>query len=836
MLIDYNELIEYLHHLDASSDRIAAEAIGRSPMGKPMFAFFCSVPENIRNLERLKAVNRRLALDPEIPDTERKSLIEEGRVFVCMTLSMHSTEVGPSQAAPLIAHSLATTEDPEILSRMENVVYMMVPNANPDGMQMIVGHYRRSKGTSYEGSGMPGVYHKYVGHDNNRDFVTLSQSDTRAIVRLYATEWFPQVLVDKHQMGSTGPRYFVPPVHDPISENVDAELWNWTGIFGMNMIKDMTNAGLAGVSQHYAFDEYWPGYTETCLWNNVIGMLTECASVRLASPVFVEFNELQVRGKGLSEYKKSINMPLPWPGGWWKLSDIVQYEVVSTMSVLKTAAFHHKDILTFRNDLCRREVERGRSQAPYYFCFPQKQRDPGALIALLRLLRMHGIEVYRLTRPVADEAYHAYAGDFIVPLAQPFRPLIKEILEKQAYPLRHYTPGGEIIRPYDITSWSLPLHRGVHAVQVDQRWPEMESAIEPLSEDPTFFAGLTELFDAVVLDVNHNESFRMAFEALSAGMDVGRLESDVTLGGRNLDRGSFVIRPEAHQGSLFREIANDMTVQPVLIRQGPDLPSASLRLPRIVLVETPFHDMDAGWTRYVFDSYGIPYRILRPSAFEKTDFQKIDVVVFPDADKHLLMEGKMKRGDRVVIPDYPPDVIKGMGKKGLEKLMTFLDNGGVIISWGGSTGLFCGQLEISRGKDEKEVFQLPIRDLSTELEKAGLFCPGSLVRVKCVTDHPLTYGIPEETGVFFRRGPVYQTTIPRTGFDRRVIASYPENDLLLSGYIEKPEALGNKTAMLWLRKGDGQLVLFSFHPQFRASTQASYKLLFNAILLKSLNH
>ena len=836
LLLDYDQLIAYLEHLDDHSPRLTLLEIGRSPMGRSMVACFISSPMNIQNLSRLKEINRRLALDPAIPDEERRHLVEEGKVFVCVTLSMHSTEVGPSQASSLIAHDLVTTEDPEMLRRMDDVVYMMVPNSNPDGMQMIVEDYRKKKGTPYEGSSMPGVYHKYLGHDNNRDYVTLSQSDTRAVASLYNTEWFPHVLVDKHQMGSTGPRYFVPPVHDPISENVDAELWNWTGIFGTNMIKDMTKEGLSGVSQHYAFDEYWPGCTETCLWNNVIGMLTECASARLASPIFIEFNELQVRGKGLSEYKKSINMPLPWPGGWWKLSDIVQYEIVSTMSALKTAAFHHKDILRFKNDLCRREVEKGKTLAPFYFVFPQHQTDPGALIDLLRLLQSHGIDVYRLSRSLKSDESVIREGNFVVPLAQPFRALAKEILEKQKYPLRHYTPDGEIIRPYDITSWSLPYHRGVQVVQVDERMPDMESALVLIEDEPTFFTGLPEPFDTVILNTEHNQSFRIVFQALNAGIGVKRLNESVLLNGEKIPKGSFVVTPDARNEKAWKEITGTMTVQPTLLKGSLEAAAVTLRLPRVVLVETPYHDMDAGWTRYVFDTYNIPFHVLRPYEIEKVDLEKVDVVVFPDASKDVLMDGKVKRDEQTLIPDYPPEVVKGMGKKGMANLMTFIDRGGLIVSWGGSAALFSGKLEIQRGKKgnkETEEFQLPIRDITKALQKTGLFCPGSLLEARFLQDHPLTLGVPEKIGVFFRRGPVFQTSIPRSGFDRRVIAAFPEEEILISGYIEKGKELGNKPAMVWLRKGKGQFVLFAFHPQYRASTQASYKLLFNAVLMES---
>ncbi len=273
MLFTYEDLINYLQKVDVLSDRIKLEEIGSSPLGKKMYIAFISSESNIKNLEKLRKINKKLALDPDLSDVEKSQFTRDGKVFVLATLSMHSGEVGPSQSAPLIAYDLATTADPSRLQWLSNVVYMMVPCHNPDGMDMIVNHYKKYKGTKYEGSSMPGVYHKYVGHDNNRDFVILSQEDTRAIAAIYNQTWFPQVMVEKHQMGSTGPRYFVPPIHDPIAENIEAGVWNWTGLFGANLIKHMTAEGLRGVSQHYIFDDYWPGSTETCIWKNVIGIL-----------------------------------------------------------------------------------------------------------------------------------------------------------------------------------------------------------------------------------------------------------------------------------------------------------------------------------------------------------------------------------------------------------------------------------------------------------------------------------------------------------------------------------------------------------------------------------
>ncbi|MEE9571607.1 MAG: M14 family zinc carboxypeptidase, partial [Candidatus Neomarinimicrobiota bacterium] len=313
MLFDYEKLISYLKKLDAASPKLKLVNIGKSSQNREMFIAFISSEQNINNLTKLKEINRQLALTPNLTNSHKKQLISDGKVFFLATLSMHSSEVGPAQSAPAIAYDLITTDDPLTIKWLDDVVYMMVPCHNPDGMDMIVNHFNKYKNTKWDGSSLPGVYHEYVGHNINRDFVTLSQDETKAISNIY-TEWFPQVMVEKHQMWSSGPRYFVPPNHDPIAQNINEALWNWTWVFGSNISKDMTKAGLAGVSQQYAFDNYWPGSTETCLWKGVIAMLTEAASTQYGNPIYVEQNELSVFGKGLSEYKKSINMPLPWEG------------------------------------------------------------------------------------------------------------------------------------------------------------------------------------------------------------------------------------------------------------------------------------------------------------------------------------------------------------------------------------------------------------------------------------------------------------------------------------------------------------------------------------------
>jgi hypothetical protein len=418
-------------------------------------------------------------------------------------------------------------------------------------------------------------------------------------------------------------------------------------------------------------------------------------------------------------------------------------------------------------------------------------------------------------------------GSMVVPLSQPIRPFIKEVMEIQHFPVRHYTPGGKIIKPYDITSWSLPLHRDIEAIEIEQQSPEIDNNLTALEFPFTLYKNSAEQFVSMIFSVNNNESYKAAFFAVKSGVTVKRTTEDFMVNGQTIPKGSFWVL--SAQSNIFEKM---LSVAPIFLTENINIPSEILKIPRIALVETYFHDMDAGWCRYVFDSYNIPYKTLRPGDFEKSDLQKnFDLIIFPDVNKSILMEGKYKSKDSYRPSQYPPQYTKGMKKEGLQKLLAFINNGGHVISWGRSTDLFMGPLSIKIDDKNTEDFQLPVENIGDKLQKDKLYCPGSLLKVELLKNHPLTLGMQKEAGVFYRGKPVFATSIPYFDMDRRVIAKFPEKDILLSGYAENVNKLADKSVMVWLKKGKGEIVLMGFNPQFRASTQGTFKLLFNAILL-----
>ncbi len=829
MLFLYEDMMDYMKKLEEVSPEINIEEIGKTEMGRPMYIVFVSSEENIQNLESLRQINRQLALN-EIPaGTTREELFEKGKVFFLSTLSMHANEVGPVQAFPLVVYELIAGTDPRRELILENTVAMFIPH-NPDGMNMIVEHYNKHKDTPLETSSMPGVYHKYVGHNINRDFVTLSQSENQAVAETYSTKWFPQAMIERHQMGSTGPRFYVSPPHDPIAENVDAGIWNWMRVFGSRSLKQMTEKGLKSVSVNYLFDDYWPGATTTSIWKGVIGMLSEAASVQIATPVYIEPNELRTTGKGLGSYDISINMPEPWGGGWWRLSDILSYEMENNLANLHTSAIHKDEILKFRNDVTRREIKRGMEEAPYYYILPQNQHDLSEMADMVNLLHRHGVSTYQLTENLVLSDRQFQTGDVVVPLAQPYRAFIKEVLEKQKFPARYYSEGGEFIQPYDITSWSLPLHKGVNALEINTPVSGLTNKLKPvaipfsLKNEPDANAAWA-LFSS-----SNNESYKAAFIALGEKLEVERTKEAFSFNGKIFPAGSFLVPVNGK----FSEVNEKLSVSPVYLAEKPEIATTILKTPRVGVVETWQHDMDGGWTRFLFDQYHIPYTVLRPENFQTVNLQRdFDILIFTDRPKSIYMTGKSERDGKPVPSNYPPEFAKGMEKKGFDNLMKFVNNGGKIMAWGPATELFLGPVSIGEKDDEnKEEFMLPVSDIGKSLSAKGLYVPGSLLRLNFRNDHPLAWGMPEQCGVFHRGTPVFRTSIPGLDMDRRVVAAFPEDEILMSGFAQKEELLKREAALVWLKKGKGQIVLSSFNPQFRASTPVTFKLLFNAVLLE----
>jgi len=234
-LADYNQIKAYFELLDKESPNLTMLSIGKTTLGKDLIMAVISSEDNLKNLERYRQIARRLKDARGLTPDEARQLAKEGKAILLITCNIHSTEIAASQMAMELAYDLISGQAFfDLKQAMNNVIVLLCPSINPDGQQMVVDWYRKYLGTEYEGGNMPWLYHHYAGHDNNRDFFMLNLAETRAVTRVLYHEWFPQIHIDEHQMGSNGARLFVPPFMDPPLPNVQPLLWRSVNLCGVN--------------------------------------------------------------------------------------------------------------------------------------------------------------------------------------------------------------------------------------------------------------------------------------------------------------------------------------------------------------------------------------------------------------------------------------------------------------------------------------------------------------------------------------------------------------------------------------------------------------------------
>ena len=814
-LAPWPKVVEYLRRLDAASDRISIESAGKSTQGNDMMVVVLTSEENQKSLERYREIARRLANPDGLSEEEARALAAQGKTIALVTCSIHSTEVGSTQMALEFAHDVATTQDPALLSWLNDVILLLMPSINPDGQVMVVDWYNKYVGTPYEGGPMPWLYHVYVGHDDNRDFYMLTQKESQAVNDVLYHRWFPQIFLDEHQMGSTGPRMFVPPQADPLAPEVNSLIFRQADLLGTLMSMRLEEGGKLGVGSNMIFDSYWPGGTRnTAWWKNVTGLLTEVASADVATPVYVEPGELRGGVKGLPEYKRQSNFPSPWPGGWWRLRDIVEYELIATRAFLESGARYRESLLTNVYRMARTATERGMKEAPYAFLIPPDQRDPVSAALLVELLLRHGVRIERAQSAftVGRAAYPA--GTYVIPAAQPYREFLLTMLRKQRYPEIVPFPGGPVFPPYDVTAWSLPLSMGVDVLEAEAPVPATASR-QPI--DAPAWPGGTVARGAGGYLISHaaDSAVTLQNRLLAQGKKVYWLKQ-----GGDLYVPAGEVTPEA-----LSKLSAELHVPVTPVAQAPTGPAYRVKPIRVGLYKPWVASIDEGWTRFLLERYGFNFVNLSNDPLKDGTFQnKVDVVLLPSVEPAILDKGEPGSAEaRRLWEPLPPPYAGGIGEGGA-KLKKWVEDGGTLVALDASTEYVI------------DLFGLPVRNVLDRVPEEQFHVPGSMLRILMDTTHPLSYGMSAEEVAYFADSPAFQTSPPDARISRRVVATYPENaqDILVSGYLKGGDKLEKKAAVVEYQVGKGRIVLIGFRPQHRAQPHRTFKLLWNALYLGAL--
>src|SRR5438876_4059588 len=555
-----SEAIEQYFELTASkSDRVKIVDIGPTTEGHRTIAAIVSSPENIRNLDQIRTANQRLADPRALPPDEARRLASAHKVVLAIGCSIHASEIGATQAANELLHALATASDPAMLHVLQNVVVILIPSLNPDGHRLVVAWYNKQKGTAFDGGPMPWFYHKYVGHDINRDGFMMNMVENRNLSRFFYTTWHPQVFLTMHQMGTNGPRFFAPPNYDPIDPNYDPLIWREAGLLGSAMTLELERDGRTGVLSNGMYDYYWPGYEDSVpLGHNTVCLLTEVASARVASPMMVPAGELRGGQKGLAEYKPQINFPDPWPGGAWKLRDIVDYDLSAVHGLLRAVGRYREEIVQNFYDMGAHAVDAGKRGGPFAFLIPTEQHDPLAAGKLEELLLQGSIEIHRALEPFRADGNPYPAGTDIILLSQPYRAYVKTLLERQDYPTRRVSPGGPPERPYDVTGWTLPLQMGVDVRTIERSFePPVVSRLTTAAIAPARVWGDRKPAFYVV-DGRGNGGAVAANRLLATGAPVSWLASELEVNGYRYSAGSLLVAYSKAVPPVVEKLAGEL--------------------------------------------------------------------------------------------------------------------------------------------------------------------------------------------------------------------------------------------------------------------------------------
>ena len=540
-LARWDRLVEYYELLGEASDRLEVVEMGPTTLGNPFLAMYFSSAENLANLDELQRINTMLSDPRGVPEGNIKQGITDGKAVIVQSMCLHSTEVAAGQTGAELAYDMVTRTDDEMVRIMDNTIGIMIPCFNPDGEIMVVDWYNEWVGTEYEGVGPPSLYHHYIGHDNNRDAFMQNTVESQYGAQIIFRDWIPQAYVDHHQMGAYTARIYLPPYAEPVRPEGDPLVWREMSWYGAHMAYKMEEADLEGAVNAAIYSGWGHfGFHWITPFHNIAGMLTESASARLATPLYVHPEQLG-GSRQLPEYEEQTTFPNPWKGGWWTVRDIVDRQKVAFLATLDIAARNRETVLHGAYLKAKRQTERGMEGDVKAYVIPADQHDPLTMKHMVNKLLGQGVEVKQASADFNHEGRVYGAGSYVVTMAQPKRGVIRWLLGQTYYPDNTYTRDRDEnpIRPYDMSTDNMAEFMGV---RVDAVRTPVEGVQLALIDTWLAPQGQAEMgaFGAV-LDGRQNAAFRAVNLLWDEGVDVSRVNQSIggSVGGtRRLHRRS----------------------------------------------------------------------------------------------------------------------------------------------------------------------------------------------------------------------------------------------------------------------------------------------------------
>ncbi len=807
-LASHAQLVEYFQRLDAASDRIIVEEIGRSTLGKPMLLALISSEANLANRARYREIARRLATARGTSEAEARALAREGKAIVWIDGGLHATEVAHAQHTPELAWWLVTSEEDEARRIRENTILLLMPNMNPDGLDIVRDWYYRNLGTPFELSGTPTLYHHYIGHDNNRDWYMFTQVESQAVARQLYHTWFPQIVYNHHQSSPFPGRIWGPPMKDPVNPNLDPLIVSTINQIGEHMRKRFDEEGKPGYNSGIVFDMWWNGSMRGAPdFHNMAGFLTETALHRYATPRCYTAEEIPEtfgeRAGNLPAKSPTTNYTNPWLGGCWPLRQPVEYMLTASRATLDIGAKLREDFLFNIWRMGTRQIGRGERAegGPFAYVIDlAAQHDPTRTVEFLRTFRLGGVEIRQADAAFTAGGRQYPAGTYVLG-PQAFRPYVIDLIEPKRYPDRRLYPGGPPDQPYDMTGYELALQMGVTVDRVTEPFPLPPRMPETIPAAPGGVTGTGRA--GFALSPNLNLGVRAVNRLLKAGARVS-WAGDGTVVVQGIGRA--VVEAEGRElGVMFQALTTlPAGLQPV-------------RAPRIGLYKSWMGNMDEGWTRWLLEQYEFGFRNVTNADIRTGDLSQFDIIIFADEGETAIMNGHRAGA-------MPEEFVGGVGAEGVARLRQFVEAGGWVMAWDGSADFAISSLG------------LPLRNTVRGVRSSDFFIPGTLLRIETTAGNRLAQGMEPAAVAMFNSSVALELVPPGTGAVQPgvgaadVFVRYAAEDFLVSGWeLGGREYLAGKVAGVRVPVGRGQAVVYGFRPGWRGQPHNTFKLLFNPL-------
>ena len=865
---DYTQLEAYWKKLASESDRMKLVDIGLTAEGRHQWMAVITSAENQKHLARYKEIAQRLARAEGLTAEQAQALAREGKAVVWVDGGLHATETVGSQQLIEMTYQMVSRSDPETMRLLNDDILLCVP-ANPDGLQLVASWYMREKDeTKRSLNGLPRLYQKYIGHDNNRDSLTSNMPETANMNRQLFSEWNPQIMYNHHQSGPAGEVIFIPPFRDPVNHNVDALVTLGIQAVGTAMHERLVAQGKggSGMRTQANYDGWWNGgMRNTTTYHNTIAILTEI----IGSPTPMDIPLVPERQLYISD------LPLPVAPQHWHYRQSIDYSMETNRAILDYASRNRETLLfniwrmgmnsiergnkdnwtitpkrvaAVREAAAKMPGGRGRGAAagggdapagfggpssvptelyaqilhdPQYrdargYIMPADQADFPTATRFVNSLIKSGITVSKATASFQAAGKTYPAGSYVVKAAQAFRPMVRDMFEPQDHPRDDLFPGGPPIPPYDIAGWTLAIQMGV---QYDRMMDAFDGPLVKLTglQDPQPGA-IVGPSSPVGWLISHrtNNSFILVNRLLKANAGVYWMKAAMP----DLGAGAIWVPASPAALPVLQKSAKDLGITVRAVSQPPVGDAFKINPVRIGLYDQYGGSMPSGWTRWLFEQFEFPFEVVYPQTLDAGNLKsKFDVLVFADgALRRGNATGRGGRGGAVQAdPNSVPEEYRGwIGRitedKTIPQIKRFVEAGGAVVTVGSSTSM-------------ADLLGVPLSNTLVELPRDKFYIPGSLMRANVDNTNPLAYGMPDKVDIFFDNSPVF----PRSK-DTAAAAWFAGPETLTSGWALGQQSLDGRVAVAEAKVGEGKVFLMGPEVTFRGEPHVTFKFLFNGVL------